>query len=173
MSDNNNKQRTSPRFADNPTLNDNQMSSPIRMDIKRSKAYSSSQDPNCVADAAAILSQSDLNNIDPKIMNYYLQKLDLVYQNLDGRVKKLEHIFADQLFGINRGAAEVSLLHNNNGNIESNNSSIYNNSTSSGQFEFNPSSISGTSVVPSNCSGSSSSTIGSIMEPIQREINVI
>lgn len=152
----NNPQRTSPRFSSSTSHipSDTGRSSPT---LKRNIIYSSSsQNPNCATSAAEILSQSDLNTLNPNVLHFYLQKLELLYQNLDGRVQKLEQLFN----------AEI----NNNQNNNFNNilPAIDNNNNVVGHFEFNPAII-----APSNSSISSSSTNCSIHEPIQKEVSVI
>ena len=161
---NNNPHRTSPRFSSSPspTINKNAITSTTTSPTsKRKKVYNSSQDRNCVANTAAILSQTDLNNIPPNNVQFYIQKLGLLYHNLEGRVQKLEHIFADQLFRASRCVGS-SIVHNN---------AIYpadnNNNNTGSPYEFNPATI-----VPSNCGTSSSSTICSILEPVPKEISV-
>ena len=171
----NNPHRTSPRFNSSSANNTfnltasnfNTRNSPTRMSGKRNKIFStSSQDPDCVAAAASILSQSDLNNIHPNNMQFYLQKLDLLYQNLEGRIQKLENILSEQIFGVDSGVINPNNSHFNA--IINAHPSIDNSSTSGNNFEFNPATI-----VPSNCSTSSTSSICSILEPVPKEISVI
>lgn len=153
----NNPQRTSPRFASSTSHipNDTGQSSPT---LKRNIIYSSSsQNPNCATSAAEILSQGDLNTSNPNVLYFYLQKLELLYQNLDGRVQKLEQLFD----------AEINNSNNNNNNFNNILPTINNNNVV-GHFEFNPATI-----APSNSSISSSSTNCSIHEPIQKEVSVI
>lgn len=140
---NNNPQRISPRFSSSTshTPNDTVRSSPAG---KRNKIYS--QDPN-------FLPQGNLNSLDPNILQFYLQKLDLLYQNLEGRVLKLEQLFSTEI---------------NNGNNFSTMIPTIDNNIDVGHFEFNSAII-----APSICSNSSSSTHGSILEPNHKEFNVI
>ena len=173
----NNPHRTSPRLSSSSSTSINtsdngikSRSSPTRVNGKRNRSNSSSfKDPNCVTTAAEILSKSELSNVNHHNgLHFYLQKLDLLYQNLEGRVQKLEHIFSDQIFGVDNGVFD----NNNNpyNQMIHNHPKINNTNTASNtdnQFAFNSNTI-----IPSNCSSSSTSTISSILEPIQREINV-
>lgn len=174
---NNNPHRTSPRFSSSPsptTINKNAITSNTTTSStsnnvnttsptsKRNKVYNSNQDQNCISNAAAILSQTDLNNVAPNNVQFYIQKLGLLYHNLEGRVQKLEHIFADQLFRASRGVGS-GIVHNNAIYPADNN----NNNNTGSPYEFNAGTI-----VPSNCGTSSSSTICSILEPVTKEISV-
>lgn len=150
---NNNPQRTSPRFFSSTTHIPNDPSIRNSPTVKLNIMYSSSaQNSDSVTSAAAILSQGDLNTLNPNALQFYLQKLDLLYQNLNVRVHKLEQLFHADI---------TNTINNNNFNIMAQTIDINNDV---GQFEFNP----------SNCSiNSSSSTHSFILEQNQKEISVI
>ena len=174
---NNNSHRTSPRFSSPntnhamPDSNSNLKDSPTRMNGKRNKIYNSFQDSNCGSTTAAISYQKGLNNVNPENVQFYIQNLGLLCQNLEGRIQKLEHIFSEQLFGATRGIGCGGI---NTYTIYD--SLIYNSTvdkaasatSAGGPYAFNPATI-----VPSSCGTSSSSTICSILEPIHKEMNVI
>lgn len=152
---NNNTNRTSPRFANtNFEMGDiNAGTTPIRPKKKvttnNNRIYDSSFDDS--NPAAHIVAHTNNNN-----MQFHLQKLDFLYQNLEGRVSKLERIIAEQLFITTSPSPQtISMLSSN---------SVYN------LNDFN--SIESSSTSTSTATSSFSNNNNHVADSLPREILV-
>lgn len=173
-SNNNYQPRTSPRFS-NSNYNSTEAGiseSPIRPK-KRSSVPTSSINMNSInynlplhaeidgpEAVAAILAQNGDNSTQ-----FHLQKLDLLYRNLEGRVSKLERFVSDQFFKTSPSAPAAIVgpvsesnvcggfvLNNDFASISSSSSStVATNNTNPSNF--------------TNINSSSSSTLCSVSEP--------
>lgn len=182
--DNNSPQRTSPRFSNsnnapqyydnnyqNNGINNLKVSSTNNSDhvspTRGKKRNSSNRIFSALEEQQATI-ESSMNSNN---MHLYLQKLDLLYQNLEGRVQKLELIVSDQFlittsnppYDVVSRNAQIS---NSGAGFSMSDFSIASKSTSSSASILIPTV---SSTVPTS---SSTSTICSLLEPFQKEITV-
>lgn len=186
---NNNPQRTSPRFSKST-------SSPQHYESQ----YSDNSSINSAANSS-IKYATNINNVSPTrvkkrntssrifspmeeevatinssmeldTMQIYLHKINLLYQSLEVRVQKLENIVADQFFTINSNAPYPIIprnpqIDNSGADFNMSSFSISSNSTSTTASSAN------TLMGPNLHSSGGTSTISSLIDPIQREISVL
>jgi hypothetical protein len=172
-----NTQRTSPRFSNNNVAphfyNQNSFAEcssnkSNHVSPTRAKKLNSSSRNLGSFEEQQDSSESSLNSSN---MQLYLQKLDLLYQNLEGRVQKLETFVSDQFLITTSNppyiiVARNSQINNSGAGFDINDFSIASNSTNSSTSTLIPAA---TSNLPNS---SSSSTISSFIEPVQKEISV-
>lgn len=182
----NNPQRTSPRFAKSTTSlqyyeghnnNDSVTNNGVTYvdnsnnvsPIRAKKRNTSGNIFSPMEEQVVTMNPS----VDPEAMQIYLQKLDLLYKNLENRVQKLENIVADQLFTITSNppypiVSRNSQIDNSGTDFNMSNFSISSNSTTTTASSIN------TLMGPNLHSTLSSTTsIRPLIDPIQKEISVL
>ena len=186
-SDSNSLHRTSPRFSNgsSPRNYDNNYQS---NDINTSTVSSANRSSHVTPTRARKRNssnrgfsslekqqsaESSLNSTNIN-MQFYLQKLDLLYQNLEGRVQKLESIVVDQFLITSHPPYSVvsrnAQINNSGAGFNMSDFSIVSNSTSTSTSTSSSNLIpTVTSTIPTT---SSTSTICSLLEPAQKEITV-
>ena len=188
-SDDNSLHRTSPRFSNSnsPHYYDNNYKN---NDINTSTASSANSSSHVTPKSGARKrnssnrgfsslekeqQQSAESSLNSTNMQFYLQKLDLLYQNLEGRVQKLENIVVDH-FLITTSNPPYSVvsrnaqINNSGAGFNMSDFSIVSNSTSTSTSTSSSNLIpTVTSTIPTT---SSTSTICSLLEPAQKEITV-
>ena len=182
---NNNQQRTSPRFSNSTT-------SPQYFEVSANNYHGNNATLNMASfnDVNGTPTRAKKRNtssrtfgpieqttltFDPNNMQLYIQKLDLLYKNLEGRVQKLENIVADQFM----------ITSNSPYTVVSRNSQTDNSGTGFNMTDFSlvssSTSTSNTTLINSSAvpsvsntipSVGSTSTICSLLEPVQKEISV-
>lgn len=169
----NNPQRTSPRFSNPPngslyfgTSAVNNFESNNNATPCNNRKRSSS---NVVFNS---VEEQNLNSavLDPNTIQLYLQKLDLLYQNLEGRVQKLENIVADQfVIASTNNSFANSQINNPNSGYNMSDFSVGSSSSTSTNTLVHAAVQLSNNLVP----GGSTSTICSLLETSsQREISV-
>lgn len=176
-----NGQRTSPRFSNinvPPQYYDNNYSSRGFDNSATSSASNSNQvtptrgnKRNSTNRVESSIEEQQAA-IESNNMQFYLQKLDLLYQNLEGRVQKLESIVADQLLITNSNppyavVSRNSQINNSGAGFNMSDFSIGSSSTSTSTNTLIPTV---NNAIPTT---SSTSTICSLLEPVQKEISVL